>query len=224
MNFLEELLSFIFPKTCGMCNKISQSYLCEKCKQKIEKSDFFLNRIENYENDKTKYFNYHAYLFEYKSPIREKILQYKFNNCAYLSKMFSEFFVKNEKICGFFKKYGIIISVPMTKKKISKRGYNQSILIAKEMAKKIENLTIENQILIKIKDNEKQSTLNKIQRAKNVKNVYKVQNEQKIKHKNVLIIDDIYTTGATVNECAKMLKQAGASSVGVLTIAKDFKK
>ena len=64
--------------------------------------------------------------------------------------------------------------------------------------------------------------LNKKQRIENVKNVYKIQNEQKIKEKAVLLFDDIYTTGATAKECAKVLKQAGASKVGILTIAKDF--
>ena len=76
-------------------------------------------------------------------------------------------------------------------------------------------------ILIKIKDNKIQSTLNKQQRIENVKNAYKLKNIQIIKQKNILIIDDIYTTGATVNECAKVLKQQNCN-VSIITIAKDF--
>ena len=55
----------------------------------------------------------------------------------------------------------------------------------------------------------------------NVKNVYKVAEEQKIVNKNIIIFDDIYTTGNTVNECAKVLKESGANKIGILTIAKD---
>ena len=135
--------------------------------------------------------------------------------------MFSEFFVKNEKICGFLQKYDIIIPVPMTKKKVRKRGYNQSELIAKQLAKNIPNLKEEKYILIKVKENRTQSSLNRQQRQENVKDVYKLQNVEKIKEKNIIIFDDIYTTGATVNECAKVLMLGGAKKVAVITIAKD---
>lgn len=222
MNFLEEMLHFIFPKECGICRKSVNTYLCNECLNNIQNSNMFLNRIENYTKDNTKYFDYHAYVFSYKDLARKKLIQYKFENKAYLANMFCEFFIKNKKICGFFKKYDIIISVPMTKKKKWKRGYNQTELIAKLLAKKIENLRYEKNILIKIKDNKTQSTLNKKQRIQNVKNVYKIKNIQTIKEKNILIIDDIYTTGATVNECAKVLKQSN-NNIGVITIAKDFK-
>ena len=109
----------------------------------------------------------------------------------------------------------------MTKKKIAQRGYNQTELIAKLLAKKTENLQYRKDILIKVKNNKIQSTLGKKQRIENVKNAYKLKNIQIIKQKNILIIDDIYTTGATVNECAKVISQQ-CQKVGVLTIAKDF--
>lgn len=221
MDFLEKCLCFIFPKACGICGKIGESYLCEKCFKNIQSSSVYINKIDDYTKDNTKYFDYHSYIFSYKEIIREKIIQYKFENKAYLSNMFCEFFIKNEKICGFLKKYDIIISVPMTKKKIAQRGYNQTELIAKLLANNFENLQYRKDILIKIKDNKIQSTLNKKQRIENVKNAYKLKNIQIIKQKNILIIDDIYTTGATVNECARVLKQQKCN-VGILTIAKDF--
>lgn len=221
MNFLEECLYLIFPKVCGICEKIEKSYVCERCLKNIQNSNIFCNKIDDYTKDYTKYFDYHAYLFSYKEIVREKIIQYKFENRPYLSNMFCEFFIKNKKICGFLKKYDIIISVPMTKKKIAQRGYNQTELIAKLLAKQFENLQYRKDILIKIKDNKIQSTLNKQQRIENVKNAYKLKNIQIIKQKNILIVDDIYTTGATVNECAKVLKQQNCN-VSILTIAKDL--
>ncbi len=224
MNFLENMLFFIFPKTCEMCGKIGESYICDKCKNKIEELNLYHNKIEDYSQDNTKYFDEHAYIFEYNLIIREKIIQYKFRNKAYLGKMFSEFLMKNEKMCGFFKKYDIIIPVPMTNKKIRERGYNQTEIIAKIISKNISNIEIKKNVLIKYKNNNIQSKLNKRQRQKNVQNVYKINNEEIIKGRNILILDDIYTTGATCNECAKTLLQAKPNKIGIITIAKDYGK
>lgn len=221
MNFWEAMLSFVFPPVCGICGKTNTTYICKECLKKLEKENKLLAKIDNYEKDAQKYISKHCYLFNYEGIIREKILQYKFNNKPYLANMFSEFFVKNEKICGFFKKYDIIISVPMSKKKVAQRGYNQSKIIAQKISKSLDIPLLE-RTLIKSKENRTQSTLNKAERLENVKNVYKIQMKQKIKAKKVLLFDDIYTTGSTVNECAKVLIEAGAKEVGVLTIAKDI--
>jgi len=224
MNFLKNMLFFIFPRKCEMCETISERYICDKCKSKLEKTELYLNRIDDYSKDNTKYFDEHAYIFEYNSIIREKIIEYKFKNKPYLGKMFSEFFVKNEKMCGFFEKYDIIIPVPMTNKKIKERGYNQTEIIAKIISQNITNITMQKNVLIKYKNNKVQSQLNKEQRQQNVQNVYELNNEEIIKNKNILILDDIYTTGATCNECVKTLKNAQPKKIGIITIAKDCEK
>lgn len=224
MNFLKDMLFFIFPRKCEMCEKISKSYICDKCKRKIEGSKLYLNKVDDYSKDNTKFFDEHAYIFEYNSIIREKIIEYKFKNKPYLGKMFSEFFVKNEKMCGFFKKYDIIIPVPMTNKKIKERGYNQTKIIARIISQNITNITMKKNVLIKYKNNKVQSQLNKKQRQQNVQNVYELNNEEIIKNKNILIFDDIYTTGATCNECAKTLRKAQPKKIGIITIAKDYEK
>lgn len=221
MNFLKNMLFFIFPRKCEMCETISESYICDKCKSKLEKTELYLNRIDDYSKDNTKYFDEHAYIFEYNSIIREKIIEYKFKNKPYLGKMFSEFFVKNEKMCGFFEKYDIIIPVPMTNKKIKERGYNQTEIIAKIISQNITNITMQKNVLIKYKNNKVQSQLNKEQRQQNV---YELINEEIIKNKNILILDDIYTTGATCNECVKTLRNAQPKKIGIITIAKDCEK
>lgn len=215
-NFIEKILDLIFPPVCGICNKEINTYLCGKCEKEINKITCV---GENKYKDK--YFSTHMYLFKYEGIIRNKIISYKFNDKPYLYKTFCEIFVKNKKVCEFLKKYDIIISVPMYKKKKNKRGYNQSELIAKETAKKVENIEYRNDILIKIRNTAKQSSLNKEQRKENLKNAYVVNNNEYILNKNILIFDDIYTTGSTANECAKTLIEAGAKDVGILTIARD---
>lgn len=120
------------------------------------------------------------------------------------------------------KKYDIIIIVPISKQRKKDRGYNQSELLAKEISKIIK-IPIATKVLYKIKNTVPQSSLNKKEREKNVKGVYKVKNITKLYDKKILIIDDIYTTGNTLNECAKALIQQGIkkANIGVLTIAKD---
>ena len=218
MNFLENMLTFIFPPTCGICGRENENYVCKSCMEKLKLEKTYMPQIIDYKGIK------HCYIFKYEGIIRQKILQYKFKDNPYLYKMFSEFFMKNEKVCRFLKNYDIIISVPMTKKKIAQRGYNQAELIAKQIAINSPNLTYLKNILVKQKETSTQSSLNKKERFNNVKNVYKVQNMQKIKEKNIILFDDIYTTGATCKECTKTIMEAGAKTVDLLTIAKDFEK
>lgn len=222
MNLLENALNFIFPPSCGFCDKVGEGYLCQKCKQNIIYSNLYFNQLDLYLNSNT-FIDKHFYLFSYIGTIREKILQYKFDDKAYLVNTIYEFFMNNEKLYGFLKKYDIMIAVPISTIRKRERGYNQSELLARKISR-LADIQLEKQVLKKQKSNQPQSSLNKEQRKENVKNVYKVQNELKISNKKVLLVDDIYTTGATVNECAKMLKQAGCKEVGVLTIAKEFKK
>ena len=100
------------------------------------------------------------------------------------------------------------------------RGYNQTELIAREIAKNTK-LKLENKILYKQKNIVSQSELNRNNRKQNVKDAFIIKNSETIKNKNVLIFDDIYTTGSTLQECSRILKNAGVKHVGILTIAKD---
>lgn len=216
---LDYILDLIYPNVCGFCNTINKESLCNNCEERINQK--LLCNIDNYENDNTKYFSNHIYLFKYSDEIRSKILDYKFNDKPYIYKTFAKIIIKNEKICGFLRKYDIIIPIPIHKKRKSIRGYNQSELISKEIVKKITNLKIETNIIIKNKNTMPQSVLNRKERNENVKNVYIIKNTEKINNKKVLLLDDIYTTGSTVNECSKLLKLNGAKEIGIITLAKD---
>lgn len=206
------ILNLIYPNVCGMCDEISKESICNKCKIKINKL-IKANRVEYID----KYFNSHIYIFKYEGIIRDKLLQYKFDEKSYLYKFFAEIMLNN---CNLIDTCDIILAVPIHKKRFIKRGYNQSELIARYLAKKL-NTEYSNKVLIKVFNNKPQSTLNKTSRQANVLGMYKVINSQKIQNKNILLIDDIFTTGCTLNECAKVLKFNGAKSIAVLTVAKD---
>ncbi len=209
------ILELIYPTTCGICGKICKDALCKKCELRLKKYE--INCIKK---TKKNYYNESLHIFKYEGIIRQKILEYKFQNKSYLYNTFVKILLKNEKVCNFLKSYDIILPVPIHKKRMLNRGYNQTELIAKIIAKNT-HLKLETTVLVKKKNVISQTKLKKMQRKENVKNAFIIQNEKKIKNKKVLIFDDIYTTGSTVNECAKVLKKAGTNKIGVLTIAKD---
>lgn len=212
---IEKTLEYIFLPSCGICNKLGEGYLCKKCEKELKKYELNLYGVENINNYIEK-----LHVFKYEKMIRELIIQYKFNEKSYLYKTFCEFIIKNKKVFDFIKSYDIIIPVPIHKTRMRKRGYNQSELIAKELAKKL-NIGYNKKVLIKVKKNKPQSILNKKERKENTENVYKIINIEKIYNKRILIFDDIYTTGATINACIKELKKAEVKKIGVLTLAKD---
>lgn len=209
------LLELVYPNVCVFCNKICKNELCNKCKMKI-----IQHQIDIVIKPENKYFKELISILKYEGIIRDKILQYKFEDKAYIYKTFAKIVLKNKKVCGLLKKYDIIIPVPIHKKRKLQRGYNQTQLIAKEISKNID-IKLCNNVLVKNKNTIAQSKLNKNKRKQNIKGAFKALNVQNIQGKSVLLFDDIYTTGSTANECSKILKEAGAKTVGVLTIAKD---
>lgn len=209
MNFFDYALEIIFPPKCGICGKIGEGYICNNCYNM-----FVINKIyKNYNRER-------FHMLKYEGIIRDKLIEYKFNDKPHLYRMFYEILIKDKNACDFFKGYDIIIPVPIHKKRKSLRGYNQSELIAKKLSDRFK-MPMYIDVLKKQINTIPQSSLGKKARKSNAQNVYKVDNMQKIKNKNVVIVDDIYTTGATANECIKVLKDAGAYRVGIITIAKD---
>ena len=209
------LLDLLYPPVCGICEKINKNYICRDCEKIIKKMQ--INRIEKVSN---KYFDYQIRSYRYNGIIREKIIQYKFEEKSFLYKTFSKIILNNKKIYGFLENYDIILCVPMYITKKWQRGYNQSELIARKIAKSLQ-INFQKNNLLKIRETKKQSTLNKQERITNVINAFKIKDESKLKGKRVILFDDIYTTGNTVNECSRVLKQAGVSEIIILTIATD---
>jgi ComF family protein len=235
---LNFVLNFLFPPTCILCEKQAPNYICEKCNKRFEKYAEF-NIIDNqklimdklniknvnfrqkfYLVDNQKiYWEKLLYCFDYKNLIRKYLLQFKFNNRPYLANFFTYQILKSKKVNEILKNYDIIIPVPMDKKKQSKRGYNQTELITKIISKT--GIIKEENILKKIKKTKTQSLLTPEERKQNIENAFCIKFKEKVKNKNIILFDDIYTTGATSNEISKILKEAGAKNILVLVIAKD---
>ena len=239
-NFYDRILDLVYPPVCGICGKFNQDFLCKKCQKMLEaEAKFEIDQVDNQEY----FFENHLYIFKYEGIIRKLILNYKFNEKSFLYKTFVNFLLKNEKFFKILKSYDTIIPVPVSSKRMNERGYNQSELLANDIVKQIIEISSNhmlNGILITQKDNIQklkcecvtdcliknkniieQSKLNKEQRQKNIQGVYILRNEEKLIDKKILLIDDIYTTGSTANECCKVLQKAKPKKIDVFTLAKD---
>ena len=211
--FFEKFFSFIYPNICGLCGKSVKynSYTCTNCLSILK---YYRGREIN--NCKTQYYDQMINLYEYTGIIKKRIWQLKFRDGKYISKAFAYLiYMKLRKLnIGF----DIIIPVPISMGRYMERGYNQCGLLVKELSKLLKKES-SFKLLIKRKNNKRQSDLNIIDRKINVVDVYKIKDEEKIKNKIILLVDDVCTTGSTLNECAKMLKLSGAKKVIAITIA-----
>ena len=210
-------MNLIYPPKCGICGKICKESLCKKCEKKLESNTIW--EIKENQNPYI-FFEELISIFKYEGRIRDKIIDYKFNEKSYLYKTFTFFLLKNKKVVEKIQSYDTIIPVPISEKRKKTRGYNQSLLISREISKKT-GIKLQEKNLIKIKNTIEQSKLDKEEREKNVQNVYQIKNEEILKNKKILLLDDIYTTGNTVNSCCKILKKAKPKKIGVIVIAKD---
>ena len=210
-------MDLFFSPICGICGKLNKDGLCNKCKIQLEKvaeNDILKQDLEDM------YIKELIYIFKYEGIIRKLILDYKFHEKPYIYVCFVNFVLKNEKIFEKLQSYDTIIPVPISKKRMKERGYNQSLLIAKKLSREVK-IPLQVNCLLKTKNIIEQSKLNKEQRKQNIQNVYELKNGEILNNKRILLIDDIYTTGSTVNECAKILQQARPEKIDVLVLAKD---
>ena len=203
------VLDFLFPRKCGVCNKLNDNFVCKDCLKRI--NGF---KIYNFSEEG-------IWIYRYEGIVRNLIIDYKFKDKSYLCELFANCILSDGEVCKIIKKYDIILPVPLHKKRFKERGYNQSKLISDILAQKLGVQTFED-VLVKIKNTLPQGKNLLHDRRKAIKGAFFVENPDKIRGKNVLIFDDIYTTGNTANECKKIIEESGAKSVEILTIAKDY--
>lgn len=160
----------------------------------------------------------HYHILKYEGPIKESICNFKYKRKTYYGKRFallvSDFICKNG-----LEDFDIIIPVPLHWKKEFRRGFNQSAIVSINVARILKKRCICG-VLVKRRNTVSQTELNEKERKKNVKGAFRVRRAGLVKDKNLLLFDDVYTSGATTEEARKMLLAAGASTVTILTIAK----
>lgn len=154
--------------------------------------------------------------FEYVGNVKTIVQNLKYSNGKWLAKYMAAFLAQEYENMNL--ETDVIIPVPMHKQKLKIRGYNQTELLAKELSAKI-NVAYSFNNLIKTRETTTQTKLNKAERLENLAGSFEVVNREEIVNKNILLIDDVFTTGATIEETSKILKFAGANKIYVLTFA-----
>jgi len=231
MKKLEKLINMVFPSRCifcdGLVNIDFDVCVCKSCADEVEK----LNNqcvICGVKLSDCKYgnlcssckrkmcFDFLKACYPYKGQARSSILRLKFSNCIDYGRTMAKIMVRmlnKEDYQGF-----CVTSMPISDERMKERKYNQADLIGYIVSKEL-GLPYQKNLLVKVKDTLKQSTLNEKERWENIEDAYDVLEPEKISGSKIILVDDVCTTGATLNEAAKMLKSYGALDVHCITFA-----
>ncbi|WDV46116.1 ComF family protein [Clostridiaceae bacterium M8S5] len=210
--FSEEIKSGICPKCY---NKLVYNIkTCEKCGRPLKQS--YLPSLCHDCNNKQQIFKKGISPLIYEGYIRDCIHKFKYGKKPYMYKALGSIML--DYLNSLDLDFDIIIPVPLNKKRLLERGFNQAELLSKCISKH-SNSRVITKSLVRTKNTRRQNKLNRKDRLKNIKGAFTVRNKEVIANKNIILVDDIYTTGTTINECCKELTKSGAKSIYVLTLA-----
>lgn len=215
MELLNAILDIVFPEYCIAC-KEKGSTLCLECLSKCGES----------ERDCAKWI---FPLYDYRQPLIKKSIWFlKYKNIKGLARIFAEAMYSRilEELADLILlenfREPLLMPIPLSKKRLRERGFNQAQLICQELVKIDENknFKLEKDFLIRIKDGTHQAKIeNRKDRLKNILGSFAILNPEKVRGKNIILIDDVTTTGGTLAEARKILKNAGAKKIIAFTIA-----
>ena len=230
------LLDLVFPRNCTTCNTRmidDDGHLCWDCRASAEYVlDPFCSRcgdpadgeirhdyVCSFCRRRTIWFDSARSAVRYRGPFRESIQQFKYNRATHLSTDFAPFLRACVETHFPRHRFDGITIVPMHPRKERERCYNQAALLGAGLAAELA-VSYRPRCLRRVKDVRSQTRLTARQRAANVRAAFAVNHQGWIEGRRWLLVDDVMSTGATVNECARVLKQAGAASVSVVTLAR----
>ncbi len=217
-------INFIYPPYCLICQfplKESDRLICENCWQELPKIDENLdvfNEIGSRLADEI-FFSEAISIWEFNPQVQTIIHHLKYQGFKVLANRIGIFMADRIKKMSLSINNTILIPVPLHKTRIRERGYNQSALLCQVIASET-SFVYNEEILKRIRYTQSQTKLNTVERAKNVENAFKVFSSNEIKNKLIVLVDDIITTGSTMNACAKELMNKGASAVYLFSAVK----
>ncbi|MFH1897303.1 MAG: ComF family protein [Candidatus Desantisbacteria bacterium] len=233
------LFNLIFPAECSFCSNpletIRQRYICANCQTKIVPIELpvcdkcgkplvpSFNRLQHplCRECRTmrRYFTVARAVGTYEGVLKKAIWLFKYEGKTGLQGILGSLMVDCINHLDWASKIDIIVPIPLHKTKLKTRGYNQAGILTVFMGEKL-NIPISQNNLKRIKATITQASLKRKERIKNIHNAFFIQQPEKFSGKRILLIDDVFTTGATSNECSRILKKAGVSDIFVLTIAR----
>ena len=229
MNHLRALLDLIFPPLCFTCNKRLKNknrIICTDCNRDLvwlkNVCPVCGNKLErghcSYCSSNDWYFDRTVSLFAYTNVVQKLIHALKYKDLIRIVNLFREYLIVflNNKLDR--EQVDIVTPVPIHRVRRRSRGYNQAELISTAVADILEKPHLPH-LLRRIKYTKTQTKLNREERKRNVAAVFSINKASGIQGKNILLVDDVFTTGSTVNSISGLLKEEGCEKVFVLTIS-----
>jgi ComF family protein len=238
MRFFRHILDFILPTHCSYCNSpvhdSSLPYFCSSCWAEFSpiqgavcpccgkpfESPETLTNSPGHECGSCRL---HPPAFDqalstgyFEGALREAIHQFKYRPCRSLGKTLGQWMAEHIRLCSGI---DLVMPVPLHTKRLRQRGFNQALLLAHRMCE-THRLPLSCDNLARVRPTRPQVELTGEERIKNVAGAFALQKPCAVSEKKVLLIDDVFTSGATMNECAIVLKKAGAAQVTALTLAR----
>jgi ComF family protein len=210
------LFDLFFPPVCIHCGKRidkQSDYLCQECLAKIEYLFPVVTKVDGLSYD------YLISIVKYRDVVVSLIHNLKFFNLSSISDFIAELIYKQIKKIKLILDVNIITAVPLHSVRKRERGYNQSALIAQKLAFLL-NCEYRSDIIERVNYTVSQATLEHENRKRNINQAFKLKKNIDLKHKSVILLDDVFTTGSTAEECCKVLKMTEAKKIIVLTMGK----
>ena len=218
VNIRNKTLDILFPIECVECKKFGV-WLCEECFEKIEINTKALEKLELIPS----YLDGFLVATDWKNQIvQDAVHKFKYNFSQELGEVLVNLILKKIKKIGlenFLKENVVIVPVPLHRRRYAWRGFNQAELLAKIISEKTET-EMDTKIIKRIKYTKPQVKQNRENRLKNLQKAFKIKKSTLGLPKNVLLIDDVITTGSTMNEMARVLKENGVEKVWGMAIAR----
>jgi len=235
MKFLSAAFQFFLPPQCLCCGKFleeGQQGFCSNCLSEIRwieppfcsicGTPFISAEIENHPCGAClihrKYFTMARALAAFEGSLQEAIHRWKYEGKTHLTPFFAEWMAEGLNRYWGLDSLDLLIPVPLHPQRLRERGFNQALLLTRELSRRT-GIRYLQTILKKKKPTLPQANLSGVEREKGLKGVFDVTGKEELLGKSILLVDDVYTTGATVDECSKVLLKGGAEKVSVLTLA-----
>ncbi len=212
----KSFLNLLFPPVCIHCGQRianQDDYLCIVCLNKIE---YLIPAIVKAES---KSYDYLITIAKYREVVVSIVHNLKFYNMSSISEFIAQMIFKNIKKLKLILDVNLIIAVPLHSVRKRERGYNQASLIAEKLALLLA-CEYSSDVIERVNNTLSQATLEHDKREKNIRQAFKLKKNIDLKGKSVILLDDVFTTGSTVEECCKVLKTAEPKKIIVLTLGK----
>ena len=225
MTLLNDFLSLIFPRVCHACGNLlfkNEEVICISCLYKLPKTNFHLekeNSITEIFAGRIKFESATSYLYFVKAgKVQHLIHQMKYKGIKEIGIFLGELYGNELKKSELFNTIEVVIPVPLHKTKLKKRGFNQSELFARGLSSSMK-INLDTKNLYRKIASETQTRKTKFERWKNVEDIFDLKDYTKLSGKHVLLVDDVITTGSTLEASANALNRIKDIKISIATMA-----